>query len=119
MAFAKHSPDRVFSINKKLYENDMSRGATLSMQSLDPLTFKNIGRENITKEKFSELLHMYSENHIPSYTELILGLPGETYESFCEGIDYLLDNGQHNSIHVFYCEILPNALMGSKALQFS
>lgn len=114
MAFAKHNPDRVFSINKKLYENDMSRGATLSMQSLDPVTLKNIGRENITKEKFSGLLQMYSENHIPSYTELILGLPGETYESFCEGIDYLLDIGQHNSIHVFYCEILPNALMGSK-----
>lgn len=114
MAFAKHNPDRVFSINRKLYENDMSRGATLSMQSLDPLTLKNIGRENITKEKFAALLKMYSENHIPSYTELILGLPGETYESFCDGIEYLLDNGQHNSIHVFYCEILPNALMGSK-----
>lgn len=114
MAFAKHNPSRVFSINKKLYENDMSRGATLSMQSLNPLTLKNIGRENITKEKFSELLRLYSEHNIPSYTELILGLPGETYESFCYGIDYLLDNGQHNSIHVFYCEILPNALMGSE-----
>ncbi len=114
IAFAKHSPDRVFSINKKLYENGMSRGATLSMQSLDPVALKNIGRENITKEKFSRLLQLYAENHIPSYTELILGLPGETYESFCEGIEYLLENGQHNSIHVFYCEILPNALMGSQ-----
>ena len=112
MAFAKHNPSRVFSINKKLYENDMSRGATLSMQSLDPQTLKNIGRENITREKFESLLKLYSENHIPSYTELILGMPGETYESFCDGIEYLLDNGQHNSIHVFYCEILPNALMG-------
>lgn len=114
IAFAKHNPDRVFAINKKLYENNMSRGATLSMQSLDPVALKNIGRENITKEKFSELLRLYAENNIPSYTELILGLPGETYESFCNGIEYLLDNGQHNSIHVFYCEILPNALMGTE-----
>lgn len=114
IAFAKHSPDRVFSMNKKLYESNMSRGATLSMQSLSPLALKNIGRENITKEAFSKLIKLYSENRIPSYTELILGLPGETYESFCEGIDYLLDNGQHNSIHVFCCEILPNAVMGSE-----
>lgn len=114
IAFAKHSPERVFSINKRLYENNMSRGATLSMQTLDPLALKNIGRENITKEKFSTLLSLYSENRIPSYTELILGLPGETYESFCNGIEFLLANGQHNSIHVFYCEILPNSLMGTK-----
>lgn len=71
MAFVKHSPDRVFSINKKIYEKDMSRGATLSMQSLEPLTLKNIDRENITREKFSDLLQVYSENHMPSCTELI------------------------------------------------
>ena len=112
IAFAKSSPDRVFSMNKKLYENNMSRGATLSLQTLDPVALKNIGRENISKEKFSKLIRLYSEHNIPTYTELILGLPGETYESFCEGIDYLLDNGQHNSIHVFCCEILPNAIMG-------
>ncbi len=114
IAFAKFSPDRVFSMNKKLYENNMSRGATLSMQTLCSDALKNIGRENMTKEKFAKLIRLYSENNIPAYTELILGLPGETYESFCEGIDYLLDNGQHNSIHVFFCEILPNAVMGDK-----
>ena len=114
VASAKHNPDRVFSINKKLFDNGMSRGATLSMQSLDPLTLKNIGRENITKEKFIELIRLYAKNNIPTYTELILGLPGETYESFCSGIEHLLDNGQHNSIHVFFCEVLPNSVMGNE-----
>ena len=113
IAFAKYSPDRVFAMNKKLYENNMSRGATLSMQTLSPEALKNIGRDNMTREKFSKLIKLYSQNNIPAYTELILGLPGETYESFCEGIDYLLDNGQHNSIHVFFCEVLPNAIMNS------
>ncbi len=116
-AFAKHNPERVFSMNKKLFDNDMTRGATLSMQSLCDQALKNIGRENITTEKFSQLIRLYAENHIPSYTELILGLPGETYESFCEGIDTLLELGQHNSIHVFCCEILPNAIMGKKEYQ--
>ena len=113
-ASAKHNPDRVFSINKKFFDNGMSRGATLSMQSLDPLTLKNIGRENITKEKFTELIRLYTKNNVPTYTELILGLPGETYESFCDGIEHLLNNGQHNSIHVFFCEVLPNSVMGSE-----
>lgn len=114
MAFAKFSSERIFEMNKKIYENNMSRGATLSMQTLSPAALKNIGRENMTRENFSDLMKLYSGHNIPAYTELILGLPGETYESFCEGIDYLLDNGQHNSIHVFCCEVLPNALMGKK-----
>lgn len=114
IAFAKYSPDRVFSMNKKLYENNMSRGATLSLQTLCPAALKNIGRESMTKERFSKLIKLYAENNIPAYTELILGLPGETYESFCEGIEFLLDNGQHNSIHVFFCEILPNAIMSNE-----
>ncbi|MBE6756035.1 MAG: B12-binding domain-containing radical SAM protein [Ruminococcaceae bacterium] len=116
-AFAKHNPERVFSMNKKLFDNNMTRGATLSMQSLSPQALKNIGRKNITTEKFSQLIRLYAESNIPSYTELILGLPGETYESFCEGIDTLLELGQHNSIHVFCCEILPNAIMGQKEYQ--
>lgn len=114
MAFAKFSSARIFEMNKKIYENNMSRGATLSMQTLHPEALRNIGRENMTRENFSNLMKLYSGHNIPAYTELILGLPGETFESFCEGIDYLLNNGQHNSIHVFCCEVLPNALMGKK-----
>lgn len=66
IAFAKYSPERVFAMNKKLYENQMSRGATLSMQTLSPVALKNIGRENITRDKFSKLIRMYSEQGIPA-----------------------------------------------------
>ena len=64
------------NFRKKLYENDMSRGATLSMQSLNPLTLKNIGRENITKEKFSELpvknkVQKTSSGGAPPYKECL------------------------------------------------
>ncbi|MGN1195864.1 MAG: B12-binding domain-containing radical SAM protein, partial [Acutalibacteraceae bacterium] len=114
IAFAKLGSKDIFEMNKKLYENDMSRGATLSMQTLDKTSLKNIGRENMTPDRFTYYIDLYAKANIPFYTELILGLPGETYESFCKGVDYLLENGQHNSIHVFYCEVLPNAVMGQK-----
>lgn len=114
IAFAKLGSKEIFEMNKKLYENNMSRGATLSMQTLNPTALKNIGRENMTPDKFTYYIDLYAKSNIPFYTELILGLPGETYDSFCSGVDYLLENGQHNSIHVFYCEVLPNAVMGQK-----
>lgn len=114
VAFAKLGSESIFEMNKKLYENNMSRGATLSMQTLDKTALRNIGRENMTPDRFIYYIDRYAKANIPFYTELILGLPGETYESFCGGVDYLLENGQHNSIHVFYCEVLPNAVMGQK-----
>lgn len=111
---AKNSNDRVFSISKKLNECGMDKGATLSFQSLNPEVLKNINRTNIPVETFTSLLNKYNEAGIATYSELILGLPGETYESFVEGIDILLNAGQHSSIYVHDCEWLPCSSMGDK-----
>ena len=62
---------------------------------------------------FRNLLSMYAKADIPTYSELILGLPEETYESFSDGICTLLENGQHKSINVYPCELLPNSQLGS------
>ncbi len=111
---AKNSNERVFSISKKLNDCNMDKGATLSFQSLNPTVLKNIGRENIPVEMFTNLLNRYNTAGIPTYSELILGLPGETYESIVEAIDTLLVAGQHNSIYVHDCEWLPCARMGTE-----
>lgn len=113
VSYAKNSNDRVFSISKKLNECGMDKGATLSFQSLSPEVLKNINRTNIPVETFTSLLNKYNEAGIATYSELILGLPGETYESFVEGIDILLNAGQHNSIYIHNCEWLPCSLMGN------
>ena len=45
-------------------------------------------------------LHNIHNVHRP-LTELIMGLPGETYDSFCEGICKLIEAGQHNAMTVY------------------
>lgn len=112
--YTKNSNDRVFRMCKKLNEHGMDKGATLAYQSLSPEVLENIGRKNLSMEYFSELLKKYNEAGIPSYSELILGLPGETKDSFCKGLCTLLDHGQHNSVSVYYCEVLPNSPLGRK-----
>ena len=57
------------------------------------------------------MLKKYNEAGIPAYSELILGLPGETRESFCAGICKILESGQHNSLSIYTCEMLPNSDM--------
>ena len=83
----------------------------MAYQTLCDDALKNINRKNLTMEHFSSLLSEYTKANIPTYSELILGLPGETAESFCKGLCKLLRAGQHNSISVYYCELLPNAPM--------
>lgn len=111
---AKNSNDRVFRISKKLNECGMDKGATLSFQSLSPVVLENIKRKNIPVDTFTSLLNRYNEAGIATYSELILGLPGETVRSFTEGIDILLNAGQHSSIYIHDCEWLPCSAMGDK-----
>ncbi len=112
-SYAKNSNDRVFRITKKLNDCGMNKGTTLSFQSMDPTVLENVHRKNISVSLFSELLKRYNEAGIATYSELILGLPGETPETLVDGIDVLLDAGQHNAIYIHNCEWLPLADMGS------
>ncbi|MBQ2847711.1 MAG: radical SAM protein [Clostridia bacterium] len=109
--YEKNSADRVFRISKTLNSRGLDKGATMAYQTLCDDALKNINRKNLTMEHFSGLMSNYAKANIPTYSELILGLPGETVESFCQGLCKLLRAGQHNSISVYYCELLPNAPM--------
>ncbi len=110
--YAMNNPETVFEISTKLERFGLSKeGATISFQSLSPVVLENIGRRNMSMKKFSELLKLYKKNGITTYSELILGLPGETYESFCKGFGELLAAGQHRLITVYNCELLPNSPM--------
>ncbi len=113
-SYEKNSSKNVFEIGMKLEKSGMSKGITLSFQSMTDEVLDNIGRKNISTEFFSELMDLYNEAGVATYTELILGLPGETCESFVDSLDRLLVLGQHNSIYVHNCEWLPCSIMGQK-----
>lgn len=109
--YSKNNPETVFEINKKINDAGMSKGATLSFQSMSEDVLQKINRKNMPLRKFKELMELYNSNGIPTYSEIILGLPGETYQSFKEGIEQLLQYGQHMAINFYNCEILLNAEM--------
>lgn len=111
--YAKNNFENVFAIVKKFKECEFDRiGATLSFQSLSPVVLKNIGRTNADIEFYKNLLTKYNTEKMKTYSELILGLPGETYESFISGIGKLFGIGQHFVFEVYACIVLPNAHLG-------
>lgn len=111
--YSKNNPDTVFSINKRLNEAGMSKGATLSFQSMDQQVLMNIGRKNMPLSSFQRLMELYNAEGIPSYSEIILGMPGETYQTLKTGIETLLESGQHMAINFFNCELLNNSIMNT------
>ncbi len=115
--FAKNSNDTVFEISKLFYDNKINKAATLAYQTVCDTALKNVNRKNFTMEAFSDLVTKYNKHNIPTYTEMILGLPGETYDSFCEGLCKLIEAGQQTALTVYYCQVYPNSLMGKKEYQ--
>ena len=115
VSYSKGSWERLFRITKKLSDNDLCKGVTLSFQSMSPTVQKNIGRSNANAESYKMQLAEYAAADIPTYSEFILGLPGETLESFQQGMEELLELGQHTSLFVHLCEWLPLAQMADPA----
>lgn len=93
-----------------LTNNNSARGFTLSVQSMSDEVLTNIKRKNMEVSNFQNIMQQCNVKNIQTYTELILGLPGETYNSWITGIDKLLTVGQHNNIEVWLCQMLVNEL---------
>ncbi len=113
VCFTKNRTDFVKKICKRFNEFGLDKAQTLSFQSLSPTVLENIGRKNISLEHFRELMSEYNKSGISTSSELILGLAGETKESFTKGICDLLEYGQHKAIQVYTCDLLPNSEMGA------
>lgn len=113
VCFTKNRTEFVKKICKRFNEFGLDKAQTLSFQSLSPEVLENIGRKNISLDHFKELMTEYSRCGISTSSELILGLPGETKDSFTKGICDLLEHGQHKAIQVYTCDLLPNSDMGS------
>jgi len=109
----KNATERAYLTQKILSDAGLNKGVALSMQSLDPTTLKNIKRDNISLETYFELARRFTADKVETYSDLILGLPGETYDSFANGVDKLIRLGQHNRVQFNNLTILPNAEMGN------
>lgn len=114
---AKMASDRVFEIHKVLAESGMSKGALVALQSLNPPTLKAVGRANIPLETFDQLQGRLRQEGIQTFTDVIIGLPEETYDSFMEGAARIIEKGQHNRIQFINLSVLGNAQMGNPDYQ--
>lgn len=112
LTWAKFSSEKIIPIAKELQDVGLLTAVTLAVQSLDPSTLDIIKRENIKFDKFSELTKVFNQNQIPTYTEIIRGLPGETLESFKRGLE-IMSKTQISTTYIYNCVVMPNAPMNN------
>ena len=108
----KNSNIESYKIQKLLSDSGLSKGALIAFQSLDPVTLKAIKRSNIKLDVYFDLQAKFMKDGIKTFSDIILGLPEETYDSFTKGVSKLISLGQHNRIQFNNLSILPNTDMG-------
>jgi len=105
----KNSSEKVLEIVKKFTKGGFNRGMTLSVQSMDDNVLTNIKRKNMDISSLKDIFTKCNREGIESYTELILGLPEETYDTWTDGLCEVIQAGQHGAIESYLTQLLENA----------
>ena len=105
----KNSKERIIEAIKRL--NGALR-LWMSVQSMDEQVLANIKRSNISLEHTMALAPVIKNSDLRTQSEVILGLPGESYETHIETIRKLV-KAKMDNIVVYTCMMLDGAEMNT------
>jgi hypothetical protein len=108
VSWAKNCPDRVREIYQILQEANIECQVTLTMQSFNQATLAAVNRSNIKLASFDTLKEDFGNQGIPTYSEFILPLPEETYDSFMDGLIRSLTRHGRDFFAINLCRLIPN-----------
>jgi radical SAM superfamily enzyme YgiQ (UPF0313 family) len=113
----KNASRTIFKLQKRLNDAKLQKGVNIALQSLNGKTLESINRGNISISDYYNLQKMFTDEGIATFSDIIMGLPDETYESFTNGVSSLIEGGQHNRIQFINLAILENTEMAKAEYQ--
>jgi len=117
VCYGKNATQNIFNTAQILSKSNLAKTVTLSVQSFNQVVLNSINRKNIKTQMFEKLQKQYSEANIPTYTEIILGLPNETLKSFLQGLESTIRLTKDNQIFIYHCQVLPNTKLADLSYQ--
>jgi radical SAM superfamily enzyme YgiQ (UPF0313 family) len=105
----KNKKERIIESVKRL---DGAITIGMSVQSMDEQVLKNVRRQNISVDAMLGLLPSIRESGLLTTSEVILGLPGDTYETHLETIKKLIQ-AKLDVITVYTCMLLDGSEMST------
>jgi len=114
VTWAKANSENIFTIAKmdKDAGTKLFKGVEFAMQSLDETVQQISKRTNLKQDEALKYLNKHQDYGIPTYSELIWPMPGETLQSFKNGIQKLVELGQKSFLMVHPLVVTYNATMG-------
>jgi radical SAM superfamily enzyme YgiQ (UPF0313 family) len=113
----KNATERAYKTMKTLADAGMAAEMNISIQTTTAESLEAIKRENISLETYAELQRRFVRDGIPTFVDMIVGLPAETVQSFKESVSTVVEGGQHHRVQFHNLSVLPNAEMGDPAYQ--
>jgi hypothetical protein len=90
---SKVRPDRVEEVSGILAEAGLLTRHVFSLQSMSPRALELARRTSLAREPYARIQRRLNERRMASLIELLWPMPGETLDSFKDGVDDLLGLG--------------------------
>ena len=116
VSYAKNSNDTVLEIVKKFIDVNIQTGITLSLQTTTDEVLDNIKRKNMKINSIEDIIQSARDKNVPALTELILGMPGETTETWLSTLEDILIH-QIETLDVYFLQLLVNSPMYVKQIR--
>jgi hypothetical protein len=110
--FASTGKNKKERIAKALRKLNGSMSMWMSVQSMDPVVLREIHRDNISTSQMMGLASVYQELGLPTLSELILGLPGDSYQRHVSSLSAVVDAGI-DVIDTYTCMLLNGTELNS------
>ena len=111
--WAKNHKEEFINMAKKLYDADVLQSITLSLQTRNEEALEIIKRKTMNINDISFYTDMCKQVGLPYSTELMLGNPGETVDSWNDGYIEVVADGI--SCDIYAVALLPGAELASEA----
>ncbi|HUJ26286.1 MAG TPA: radical SAM protein [Myxococcales bacterium] len=111
----KNAQERHLSIVLALREAGIGTHLALSAQDFEERVLLAVKRDNIRLDRALELRRICHQRGIPTFNEMILGLPEQTYDSFADSMCKAVTPYPLDAFNLYLARLLENAEMASAA----
>lgn len=112
VSYAKNATDRLARIVGILHDTGIEIDGIIAIQTRDPQTLEVIERSNIRTERYDELIEIFARNGLPISSDLMMGLPGSTPQSFKADLQFFFD--RKVEVKAYDTHLLPNSPMAHR-----
>jgi radical SAM superfamily enzyme YgiQ (UPF0313 family) len=109
---AKTASSRLTDIVKMWCDGGLINSGQISMQTTDEQILDNVERANIKMSEYRKMITFFHKENIPAVSDIMLGLPGQTFETCKKDLQFCFD---HKVLAmIFATSVMPNAPMADE-----